>query len=265
MSQGAIAPPIDGPKLPANFPSKTLTEPKFSQIAPPSTCRECRVRSRALYSQVPDEEIERRRRSRRLVRARRTIIREGERPQEAYTILDGWAFSYKLLADGRRQIISFLLPGDFVSLQSLRSEKAAFSVQALTDVVLCCFPMNVMCEWVVSQGELTVEAQARCLAYSLDLEDRLTDLGRRNAEERLARLFLDLYGRLEKLGALNHDGNCPFPLRQEHMADALGLTAVHVSRVLTLLKAEQLITLRSGALTLLDVPRLRAIVGRGRY
>ncbi len=254
----------NGSILSANYPSKARAEFRPSRIVPPTSCRECPIRATALYGRLSGDEIERRRGDCRLVRARRTILREGERLQEVYTIFEGWAFSYKLLVDGRRQILSFLLPGEFIALPLLRMDSVTFSVQALTDVLLCSFPMKNMRELFAQENGLSAEAQARCLAYTAGLEDRLTDLGRRNAEERLARLLLDLHGRLQQLDALNDDGSCPFPLRQEHVADALGLTPVHVSRVMALLKAEKLISTQSGSLTLLDVPRLRALVERGR-
>lgn len=222
------------------------------------------MRDAAFYRGAAAADVEGLRRQRRVIKARRPLFLADEARDEVFTLIEGWAFSYRLLGKERRQILSFLLPGDFVAVSLLSTDRPSYSVETLTDVELCAFSLDDMRRLVASNPAFAMEAHAQVVGYAIGLEDRLANLGRRNAEERMIALLLHLYDRLQGLGAVRKDGSCRFPIRQEHMADALGLTPVHVSRVLSLLKAENLIALRRGVLTVLDHPRLVDLSANGR-
>lgn len=192
--------------------------------------------------------------------AKTTICREGELASFYYTLLDGWAFRYKLIPDGRRQILSFLLPGDSISFQLMRAERLHFSIQALTDVSLCVFDRQELSRYVAESPALVARLDGLTSRETAASDDRLTDLGRRSAHERVARLLVQLSLRLRRRGRVD-GGSFAFPLRQHHIADALGLTAVHVSRVLKSLRDDGLLSIDDQRLTIRDEHMLRKLSG----
>ncbi|MBK8157437.1 MAG: Crp/Fnr family transcriptional regulator [Rhodospirillaceae bacterium] len=194
----------------------------------------------------------------RIFPAKRTIYREGDVAREMYMLFEGWAFRYKLLPGGRRQILSFLLPGDPVSLPLLITDRLPFSVQALTNVTACAFDRASFAEFVSAQPALMRQAEIYCLAANAMADDRLTDLGRRSAYERVARLVSELLNRMEAK-ALTTRSPMHFPLGQTHIADALGLTAIHSGRVLRRLRRDGILSLHRGRLEILDRAALQRI------
>ena len=178
------------------------------------------------------------------------IVAEGEHASRPQFIVSGWACRQRVLADGRRQIFSILLPGDGIGFsRSQRAELA--SVHALTAVE------------TVDAGPVLSAVQtgrapgvARALAAIEPLEqmlllDQMVRLGRQTAYERVAHLLLELQRRLEIAG-LGDSQRFPLPLTQEILADALGLSMVHINRTLQQLRREGLIELRSGVAILLE-------------
>lgn len=230
----------------------------------PGDCSCCPVAAVTAYGDSPDiaAQIAELREGTRQFRARRTLYREGEPVRQIYTLFDGWAIRFKMLPDGRRQILTILLPGDVISLASLWTDRLEFSVQAVTAVSLCAFDRTAMVEFVRSRPELEWRV-GNLLVREVDLlEQRMTDLGRRTAHERIARLILRLHERL----AMRHATDGPtfdFPLRQQDIGDVLGLTSVHVSRVLRQLQSTGLIERMSQKLTILNHEGLKALAGGG--
>jgi CRP-like cAMP-binding protein len=192
--------------------------------------------------------------------ARHMIVREGELPRQVFILFSGWAFQFHLLPDGRRQIFSFLLPGDFIGAEGLIDLPSIYSVQALTRVQLCAFDAEELGRALHQNAEL----RDRFNAYFYDevavLAGRLIDLGRRTATERIVRLVLEIEQRAKTRGLLSN-GTIPFPLRQTHIADALGLTAVHVNRTINALRRDGLITFHRGAMVIEDRNALEEIGG----
>ena len=194
----------------------------------------------------------------RFVAARKSIYREGEPPKEFATLCDGWAFRYKILSDGRRQILSFILAGDAVSMRSLWADRLGLSIQALTSVSLCVFDKQEVVELIESRPPL-VWRMGELLAQELGvMERRLVHVGRHSAQASVAWLVIDIYGRLKERGLAN-GLSFEFPLRQQHIADALGLTAAHVNRVVQELRAAQLISRQGSLLTISNYERLRDV------
>lgn len=161
-----------------------------------------------------------------------TLIAEGQTETPLYTLLDGWAFRYKSLPDGRRQILSFLLPGDFIGLQQKLTDDAAHGVEALSALRLCVFRRDMI--WALHRDLPTLSHDITWLAAQEErlVDDNLLSVGRRTAVERISHLLLSLHQRAlfhwpEKAGR-----GVWMPLTQQHLADALGLSLVHTNKTL---------------------------------
>ena len=229
----------------------------------PGDCNACPVRRFAPYSDVRADSLKFLRSARagqRHLPPKRNIYREEKEADEVFILYDGWAFTYKLLPDGRRQILDFLLPGSFIGLHVLWFKAMPHSVQSLTPVSLCIFDKQKFRDLLRRKPEYEWELlrySASCQALS---DERLSDLGRRTAKERIARLALVLHDQLADRGMVNGD-SFPFHLRQEHIADALGLTKVHISRTLQNLRHEGLLEIDRQTATILDFRGLKELTG----
>jgi CRP-like cAMP-binding protein len=188
------------------------------------------------------------------VPAGRTLVRRDSKQPIFYTLFEGWAYRYTAI-DGGRQILHFCLPGDLVAVHAPLTGRVAYSVQTLTDASLCVFECAELEPLFETVPRLGLEI-ARILASEAALtEIHLATVGRRSAEARVAYLLAELYMRL-KQRRMATDHSCTLPLTQEHLADALGLSTVHVSRMLRVLSDDGLAKLDRGRLTILDFPAL---------
>jgi CRP-like cAMP-binding protein len=188
------------------------------------------------------------------------LVHEGQRNASAFILSDGWACSYKMLPDGERQIVDFQIPGDFLGLRSILFRTSDHTVEAITRIEAS----EVLASDIFDAfGNAPRLAAAVLWAASRDeamVVEHLVNLGRRTAEVRMAHFLLELATRLHLVGAGERTGyTCP--LTQYHLADALGLTAVHVNRVLRLLREEGLVTFQKGRVTIHDFNGLVALAG----
>lgn len=188
------------------------------------------------------------------------LVHEGQTGHLAYILQTGWACSFKLLRDGGRQIITFPLPGDCLGLRSVLLHTSDHSLSALTDVVVSSvesarimrvfneFPrLGAAILWSASRDEAMVV-------------EHLVSIGRRSAIERMAHFFLELCERLRLVGlATEKEFICP--LNQYVLADALGLSAIHVNRVLRQLRERELLTLKGRKVIIQDMRTLKALAG----
>ena len=183
--------------------------------------------------------------------AGRQIIAEHRSSTRLFTLYRGWAFRYKTLSDGRRQILNFLVPGDFIGLQEEFADGATPGVEALTDVTLCVFPREGL--WQIFRDEPQLGYDITWLAAREEslVDEGLLTTGRRTAIERVAMLLVHLYRRADRVG-LARDGSIAFPFNQQHIADALGLSLVHTNKTLRRLGRLGLHTLEEGRLTMND-------------
>ncbi len=173
-------------------------------------------------------------------------------------LCDGWAFHYLQLADGRRQILSFLLPGDLLSPLVAVRERSASSTMALTDLQLTGLRRAEICNELRADTGVAL-ALAEALADALsNMAELAAALGRCSAEERVAYLILHL-ARRTAAQSIVRDERYRFPLRQQHIADALGLTSVHVSRTMRQFQDRGLIRLSGGFLEICDRRELERI------
>ena len=186
------------------------------------------------------------------------LIHEHEAGQRAFILQEGWACCYKLLPDGGRQIIDFRVPGDFMGLRSVLLRTADHSSTTVTDVVVAEVPVQRMLD---TFQELPRLGAAILWAASRDeamVVEHLVGIGRRSALARTAHFLVELGLRLELVG-LGDAVGFACPLNQYLLADALGLTAIHVNRVLRQLRERELLTFRDGQVVFHDLPRLRQL------
>ena len=224
-----------------------------SKICPPR-CTACRLRQTGVFTPVTAQElafIEAFRTGTSVMSAGDTLIHEQNPRDKLFTLYAGWAFRYKTLSDGRRQILNFLLPGDLIGLQQEFADGAVHGIEAVTDVSLCEFAREGLWELFRQYPSLGYDITWLAAREEGMVDDNLLTVGRRNATERVAMLLMHLYRRLERLG-LADKGSVEFPINQQHIADALGLSLVHTNKTLRRLQQLGLHEIRGGRLFLLN-------------
>lgn len=192
--------------------------------------------------------------------ARHDLIREGDEPGPVFVMMDGWGCRYKLLPDGSRQIVAFLMPGDFCDMHAGILREMDHSIATLTAAEVCMIPRERMEELSEQHPRI---AQAFWWTQLVDegvLRAWIVSMGRRDRIQRIAHLICELYLRMHSVG-LAEDDRCQMPLTQIVLADALGLTPIHVNRVLRTLREENVMDFHSGALVVHDPERLARIAG----
>lgn len=188
-------------------------------------------------------------------RARQHVYRAGEAPGRIMVLREGWAAKSAFTPDGKRQVLSILLPGDTVGGELVMRSEARTHVQALTPIKYCAFDIDELMASSKDEPKFVWALVGLCSTSREASESRLVDLGRRNAAQRIVSFILEVFERLTKRG-LADGATIPFPLRQHIIADALGLTQVHVSRIITALRNRGAIRLSGGKLTILDMGAL---------
>lgn len=183
------------------------------------------------------------------------IIRTGDPAESLFVISAGWAIRYRITEDGRRQIVNFMLPGDIFDIQALADLDADHNVSAITSGKLIRFDRVEFLKTLRSNADLASAFWWAAVQEESILREQIVRVGRRSAKERIGHLLLELERRfvaIEDTGL----GRFPLPLSRLHIADALGLTLVHVSRTISALKRADLIDEASGILSILDRPKL---------
>ncbi len=187
-----------------------------------------------------------------------TILAEGSQSAHVYTVLSGWGFRYKLLENGSRQVLNFLLPGDFVGLQASLLSEMHHSAEALTGMLLCVFERDRLWELYQSQPSLAFDLTWIAAREERMLDEHLLSVGQRTAEERAAFLLMFLFERARVRG-LTDGEQMTFPFSQPLLADALGLSLVHTNRILNRFMRRGLITLNKRQIVLNSLDGVRKI------
>ncbi|KAB2873871.1 MAG: Crp/Fnr family transcriptional regulator [Pseudorhodoplanes sp.] len=188
-----------------------------------------------------------------------TICFEGDPSEYVCILCHGWAVRSKQIADGRRQILSVLLPGEMFSSMMIFEENISFSVQAVTDVLVTRFNRaDVKSALMIGPAVLHAVADV-CITELREADQLLICLGRCNAEERMARFFLSLSRRLNSHRVNHHQRRHRFPLRQQDLADIMGLTPIHINRVIGRFRRAKYIEMSSGYLTIINKAALERI------
>ena len=194
----------------------------------------------------------------RYVEPRRDLISEGDKPRFVHLVLDGWACRYKQLPDGKRQIVSLFVPGDFCDINVYILKAMDHSIAAITRLKVAMITPDEMSALTSERPRVTQALWWHELVTAAVQREWTLNLGQRSAYERLAHLLVELYMRLNAVGRAQ-DGRCDFPLTQNDLADATGLTAVHVNRTLQELRRDGLIELERKQLHILDMERMKDV------
>jgi CRP-like cAMP-binding protein len=185
------------------------------------------------------------------------LAREDEVQTKVYRIEEGWACRYCLLPAGRRQITALLLPGDYCEPQWLLAGRSEYPVVALTEIRATEIPLGTLHS---SPGDGVMKLLGAVLKAFNRQTEWIISLGRMSAAERLAALFSELYDRLSEINRVI--GNrCTIPLTQQDIADVVGLTPVHVNRVLSDMRKRGQVQF-SGKTLILPAPEERLVVGK---
>lgn len=190
----------------------------------------------------------------------RILVSEGEVGSSLFLITRGWAFRYRTTADGSRQILDFLLPGELVGLQAALLGEIQHSVRSLTALRVNALDGRLVGEAFRGEPDLALRLARHVAAEAGRVEELLTIIGCGDAVARLAFLMVSLYRRAARRGRVD-PLDMPYPLRRQHMADALGLTGAHINRTLNRLRQDGIATVEKHRLSIRDLPRLTALAG----
>lgn len=188
-------------------------------------------------------------------------LAQGQRSAHVFTVLDGVLIRYKLLEDGRRQIVNFMFPGDLVGLQAAMGEPLSHSVEALTPATLCVFARDRFPELIHHQSQLAYDVIWLAAKEEEALEEHLVALGQRTARERIAYLAVFLMSRAIETGMTQHGASLALSVTQTQIADMLGLSLVHTNRTLQALRQADLIGWTLAEISIPDLAAARAFAG----
>lgn len=188
------------------------------------------------------------------------ILAEGAHSAQLFTLLSGWAFRFKTLEDGRRQILNYCLPGDLIGLQGSVIGAMEHSVEALSPTVLCVFQRDRLAELFRNHPGLSFDVTWLASREERMLDENLLSVGRRSAIERAAYLVAFLYQRAAAVGLVEQKALL-IPITQQHVADTLGLSIVHTNKTLRKLIDRELIRWHDRACEVLDPAGLMDIAG----
>ena len=192
--------------------------------------------------------------------ARRIICHDHDMNDAVPIICDGWAASIATLSDSSRQILSFLLPGDVILTALMAEPRSHYVIESITDVHYRIFSRAELKTMFFNHPGMLDKVTKTLVEEKMRADQLIVDLGRRTAEERIARLILNLVERLAKRRMTGGEPiELDFPLRQHHIADAAGLTPVHVSKVLSDFRRKALVKISERSLTILDLAGFRRI------
>lgn len=187
-------------------------------------------------------------------------MREGESASNIGLLVSGFAFRCRALPDGRRQILSYLIPGDLCDARQLLLPAATHTVSTLTAASVVPFAREEMIRLIERFPRI---GQALCWTSLIEeavAREWLVNIGQRTALERLAHLLCEIFTRMHAVGMTDR-GRCELPLTQVELADSVALSTVHVNRTLQELRRRGLVSLSSGMLEIHDFDALQALAG----
>lgn len=193
---------------------------------------------------------------RRTIMPRHDLYREGDGANCAYLILSGWAVQYRSIPDGRRHVFDFAISGDLCDSSFLRVDEADHSLTSITRVQVTEIGVAQLRHFAASSHDATVALLNEILASRSIARERAFGLAKRNGVQRVAHCLCELFTRLQSVGLTRAD-TCDFPITQQHIADFIGLTPVHVNRTLQELRRRRLIELSRAQLSIPDLEALK--------
>ena len=224
-------------------------------------CAHCPLRPKSMFQEMSESDVavmSRFKIGEMQVDAGTPLLMQGSNSPQLFTALKGMGLRSKLLPNGDRQVINFVLPGDFLGLQAALTSEMGHSVEATTDMVLCVFNRSEMWNFFHDNPERAFALTWLAAVEEHFLGDALATVGQRTALQAMAWALAKLFGRGEALDLVKN-GQMPLPYRQQDLADALGLSAVHTNRVLMDLRNRQIASWKDGFLSVSDWDALRRI------
>ena len=240
--------------------SEAGSGPAFAQLYP---CQSCPLNGRPHFQDHTGDEtrfIETFKRGELQVDPNSSFVIEGTRSPHLYTVLSGWGFRYKMMEDGRRQIMNFVMPGDFLGLQSSLFGEMGHSVQSLSRMLLCVFEREALDRLFTASTKLSYDITWIAAREEQLLEEHMLSIGRRTAEERAAYLLAFIYERGRRAGLIDQGGPI-VPFTQTHLADTLGLSLVHTNKTLRKLQDRRHIRWSGKSCYVNDLDGLKRISG----
>ena len=189
-----------------------------------------------------------------------TILVEGSNNPHLYTVLSGWGFRSKLLEDGRRQILNYVMPGDMIGLQGSIMGEMEHTVEALSAMTLCVFERENLMNLYVKHPDLGYDVTWIAAREERILDEHLVSVGRRTAIERAAYLLAYIYQKAASVG-LAQEEETELSITQQHIADTLGLSIVHTNKTLRKLAQRDLIKWKERGCEVLNIEGLLEVAG----
>lgn len=221
-------------------------------------CRDCPLRRRDLFTAMSDIELrymEKFKVGELTIEPKTQILMEGSNSPQLFTALRGMGLRFKLLSNGRRQVLNMVFPGDFLGLQAGMLGEMKHSVESTTRMTLCVFDRNELWNFFRNHPDRAYDITWLAAVEEHFLGAALTTLGQRDARQRIAWSLVRVHQKGEALG-LMENGQMPFPFRQQDLADALGLSLVHTNKTLARLRERQIANWSDSTLSIKDLPAL---------
>lgn len=197
-------------------------------------------------------------RNARTIPAHTDLVREGDKPNVVHLILSGFAFRYKSTAEGKRQIMAFLLPGDFCDMHVFVLKQMDHSIATISESTVVDIP-RAQILGLLENPRLSLALWCAALVDAAVLREWLLNVGQRRAGQRLAHVLCELLLRLRVVGLAGN--SFELPLKQKDLADTIGASTVHLNRVLQDLRREDLISWKDDALVIKDIDGLMKFSG----
>ena len=196
-----------------------------------------------------------------MMRSGQVLVHENSVLDQVYLIVQGMACRYKLLPDGERQIIGYLIPGDLCDIHFITLTKPDHSVALVSDSQVVKIPTQKLNALLANNPRIERALSLAALHDIAILREWLLNVGQRNALQKLSHFFCEMMLRLSRVGQVADDGSFELPINQMALADTTGLTPVHINRTLQRLRSDGLIRLYQRRLSIIDSDRLAAIAG----
>lgn len=230
-------------------------------ISHSTPCKQCPLRKNSCYRAFSGDElqfVQSFKTGELVIEAGEQILIDGHDSTHLYTVLEGWAIRLKYLPTGERQILNIAMPGDFLGLQSSLFGEMQHTVETLTRVKLCVFPRSRLYELVAAHPGLGFDITWLAAREEAMLAEHLINIGQRSAFIRMSYFFVHVYDRAKRAN-LTKGNLVALPLTQEHLADALGLSAVHTNKTLRKIRATKCIDWSRGELIINDFEMLHEL------
>jgi CRP-like cAMP-binding protein len=192
------------------------------------------------------------------IKKQKDLVVDGAEYRHLSFVKNGYAMRYKLLRNGKRQILNVILPGDVIGFPVSFFARSTYSVVALTDLKLNVCPIDVYVRLCFERPQFGLALVWLAVKEAAIYAERVVDIGRRTPVERLVHFLLELHSRLLTIG-LADETSFKLPISQEVIADALGLSVPHLNRVMQHLRKEKLISNSARVVEFFDIPALQTL------